>query len=72
MTPASLPDGQAANLLSHFVAHPMVDGLSVEHKHGLGVPPFGHWWAVNTHTWDVSKNPVVGDHSIVQGLHSGD
>jgi len=29
----SLPDGQAANLLHHFVVHPMVDGLSMEQKH---------------------------------------
>jgi len=31
--------------------HPMVDGLSVEQKHGLDVPPFGHRWAVNIHTY---------------------
>jgi len=41
----SLPDGQAAKLLHHFVVYPLVDGLSVEQKHGLDVPPSGHWWA---------------------------
>jgi len=40
----SLPDGQAAKLLHHFVVYPMVDVLSVEQKHGLGIPPSGHWW----------------------------
>jgi len=52
------PDGQAANLLHHFVVHPMVDGLSVEKKHGLDVPTFGHWWAVNIHT-HLKKSPSV-------------
>jgi len=30
---------QAAKFLHHFVMHPLVDGLSVEQKHGLDVPP---------------------------------
>jgi len=45
----SLPDGQAANLLHHFVVCPLVDGLSIKQENGLDVPPSGHWWAVNTH-----------------------
>jgi len=30
---------QAAKFLPHFVVYPLVDGLSVEQKHGLDVPP---------------------------------
>jgi len=30
---------QAAKFLHHLVVHPLVDGLSVEQKHGLDVPP---------------------------------
>jgi len=55
LTPAcQTADGQAAKLLHHFVVHPMVDGLSVEQTHGLDVPPFGHWWAVNIHTYKLT------------------
>ena len=57
----SLPDGQAARLLHHFVVHPMVDGLSVEQKHGLDVPPFGHRWAVNIHTLATAALPLQKD-----------
>jgi len=35
---------QMAKLLHHFVMYPLVDVLSVEQKHGLGIPPRGHWW----------------------------
>jgi len=47
----SLPDGQAAILLHHLVVYPLVDALSVKQENGLDVPPFGHWWAVNIHTY---------------------
>jgi len=30
---------QAAKFLHHFVVYPLVDGLSVEQKHGLDIPP---------------------------------
>jgi len=30
---------QAAKFLRHFMVHPLVDGLSVEQKRGLDVPP---------------------------------
>ena len=30
---------QTAKLLHHFVMYPLVDGLSVEQKHRLDVPP---------------------------------
>jgi len=38
LTPACQAS-QAAKFLHHFVVHPLVDGLSVEQKHGLDVPP---------------------------------
>ena len=40
----SLPDGQAANLLHHFVVHPTWI-LSVKQENGLVNVPVGHWRA---------------------------
>jgi len=31
--------------------YPLVDALSVKQENGLDVPPSGHWWAVNIHTY---------------------
>jgi len=47
-----LPDGQAAKLLYDFVVHSLMDGLSVEQKHGLDVPFTGHWW-VEFYAYDI-------------------